>query len=105
VFLGVPVAVALACATVRAARRLAVRARPSVDEAFRLAAMGALAALLLSGQTRGEVGRIWIPVMPVFVVAALARPAEDRPSAADALLLAALLLPIDLLLALVWRFF
>ena len=105
VFLGVPVAVSLVWATVVAARRLAARAHPNADEAFRLAAMGALGALILSGQTRGEVGRIWIPVMPVFVVAALARPAEDRPSAADALLLAALLLPIDLLLALVWRFF
>ena len=105
VFLGLPVALSLVWATARAARRLAARARPTAEEAFRLAAMAALAALLLSGQTRGEVGRIWIPVMPVLLVAALARPAEERPGAADALLLAVLLVPIDLVLALVWRFF
>jgi hypothetical protein len=105
VFLGAPVAASLLVTTVRAARHVAARARPSADGAFRLAAVGALVALLLSGQTRGEVGRIWIPIMPVLLVAALARPAEDRPTAIDAAVLAALLVPIDLLLGVWWRFF
>src|SRR5262249_36204018 len=105
VFLGLPVAITLAWRTASAARRLASRARPVPDEAFRLAAVGALLALLVSGQTRGEVGRIWIPIMPVLLVAALARPEEKRPARADALELAVLLVAIDLAVALSWRFF
>ncbi|HUG53056.1 MAG TPA: hypothetical protein VMR21_05625 [Vicinamibacteria bacterium] len=109
VFVGLPVALALLWGTVAAARRLVAHASLGVEEAFRLGAVAALALLLLSGQTRGEVGRIWIPIMPLLLVAALARApragAEGGPSAATALLIAALLVPVDLALAAWWRFF
>jgi hypothetical protein len=63
----------------------------------------------VSGQTRGEVGRIWIPLMPVLLVAALARPArpgdDGAPSATSALLLAGTIAPTTIAVALWWRFF
>lgn len=108
VFLGVPVAASLVLAAARAARRLVAGAPLQPEEALRLGTLGALLVLLLSGQTRGEVGRIWIPVMPVLLVAALARPSADgdrAPSAASAVLLAAAIAPIPIALALWWRFF
>jgi hypothetical protein len=109
VFIGLPVAVSLVFAAVRSARRWVARARLQPDEAFRLGALAALLALLVSGQTRGEVGRIWIPVMPVLLVAALARPARDgkdgAPSAVSALLLAGTIAPTTIAVALWWKFF
>jgi hypothetical protein len=110
VFIGLPVAVSLVAAAVRSTRRLLARARLQPDEAFRLAALAALLVLLISGQTRGEVGRIWIPLMPVLLVAGLARSArrpddDEAPSAASALLLAASIAPITIAIALWWRFF
>jgi hypothetical protein len=109
IFIGLPVAVSLVAAAVRSTRRLLARARLQPDEAFRLAALAALLVLLVSGQTRGEVGRIWIPIMPVLLVAALARaprPDDDAvPSAASALLLAAAIAPTTIAIALWWRFF
>jgi hypothetical protein len=39
---------------------------------FALAAVGGVALLVLSGTTRGEVGRIWIPLMPLLLLAAAA---------------------------------
>jgi hypothetical protein len=109
IFIGLPVAVSLVAAAVRSTRRLLARARLQPDEAFRLAALATLLVLLVSGQTRGEVGRIWIPIMPVLLVAALARPArpddDTAPSAASALLLAAAIAPTAVAIALWWRFF
>jgi hypothetical protein len=79
------------------------------DEAFRLGALATLFVLLVSGQTRGEVGRIWIPIMPVLLVAALARPAHPEddfaPSTASVVLLAAAVAPATIAIALWWRFF
>jgi hypothetical protein len=109
VFIGLPVAVSLVSAAVRAARRLIGRARLQPDEAFRLGALVTLLALLVSGQTRGEVGRIWIPIMPMLLVAALARPApaddDGAPTAASALALAATIAPTTIAIALWWTFF
>jgi len=109
VFIGLPVAVSLVFAAARAARRGVARARLQPDEAFRLAALAALGVLLVSGQTRGEVGRIWIPIMPVLLVAALARPArpgdEGSPNAGSALLLAATIAPTTIAVAFWWKFF
>lgn len=62
----------------------------------------ALALLLLSGATRGEVGRLGIPLMPLLLVAALARP-PAAPSRAHALLLAVLLAAIDTALRVRWE--
>jgi hypothetical protein len=109
VFIGLPVAVSLVFAAVRAGRRWVGRARLQPDEAFRLGALAALVTLLAAGQTRGEVGRIWIPIMPVLLVAALARPARDgddgAPSAASALLLAETIAPVTVVIGLWWKFF
>jgi hypothetical protein len=109
VFIGLPVAASLAFAATRSLRRLAAGARLQPDEAFRLGALAALAVLLVSGQTRGEVGRIWIPIMPVLLVAALARPArrddDGSPSTASALLLAGTIAPATIAIAVWWRFF
>ena len=109
VFVGWPVAVSLVLATLRSARRLAARTALQPSEAFRLGAVAALLALVISGQARGEVGRIWIPIMPVLLVAALARarvPGDDTaPSAASAACLGAALAPITVAIALWWSFF
>jgi hypothetical protein len=57
--------------------------------------------------TRGEVGRLWIPIMPFLLVAALEQPpgADGAPSRGRALLLlvGALLLPLDLAIRAHWR--
>jgi hypothetical protein len=67
----------------------------------------ALAVLVLSGATRGEVGRIWIPLMPLLLVAAVARPSSAgepaRPSPADALWVGALLAVLDVALRIRWQ--
>jgi hypothetical protein len=109
VFIGLPVAASLVLASLRSARRLIARSRLKPDEAFRLGALVTLLALLLSGETRGEVGRIWIPLMPVLLVAALARPAhqgdDTAPSTSSALALAAAIAPTTIAIALWWRFF
>ena len=60
-----------------------------------------LAVLVLSGATRGEVGRIWIPLMPFVLVGALAE--KGSPSLRDAVLIGALLVAIDLALRIHWN--
>lgn len=109
VFLGLPVAASLLWAGARALRRTVEGARLQAAEAFAIAALATLALLLFSGQTRGEVGRIWIPIMPVLLVAALARPSIDgddsAPSAASAVWLAAALAAITIAIACRWSFF
>jgi hypothetical protein len=110
VFIGLPVAASLAAAgrSRRAPPRRRVRAcRRTRPSAWELSAT--LFLLLMSGQTRGEVGRIWIPIMPVLLVAALARPArpddDSAPNAASAVVLAAAVAPATIAIALWWRFF
>jgi hypothetical protein len=95
VFLGLPVAlVGLARLGEDAGLRTA-------DVRFALGASLGLALLLLSGTLRGESGRILVPLMPVLLAAALARP--GRPTRPEALLLGTLLLCIDFVLRLSWR--
>ncbi len=107
VFLGAPVAAALVVALVRARREAAGRLGAG---GFRLGAALGLALLVVSGQTRGEVGRLWIPIMPVLLVAALARPARteeadagDGPTAVEACVLAVLLAACCLVLRGCWK--
>lgn len=66
-FVGVPVAVLFA-----ARLRDAARSHQAADR-FTLAATVGLALLLLSGSVRGEVGRIWIPLMPLLLIPAAGR--------------------------------
>jgi hypothetical protein len=82
---------------------LAFRLRPS---RFARGVVAGVLLLLLTGATRGEVGRLWIPVMPLLLVGALAGPDDDRaaaaPSWADAVWLAVLLAALDLVLRIRW---
>jgi hypothetical protein len=110
-FLGVPLALGYGQAVLGALTRLRPAAGPSPMDPFRLATAAGLALLLLSGTVRGEVGRIWIPLMPLLVVATLAQPATTRdetatgPTTAEATLLAALLAALCLALRTWWRVF
>ncbi len=78
---------------------------------FRLATAAGLALLWLSGTVRGEVGRIWIPLMPLLLVATLAEPATSRgenatgPTVSEAILLAVLLAALCLALRTWWLVF
>jgi hypothetical protein len=96
-FVGVPVALAWAVRTARSARQ--TPREPS--DRLRLASALALAALLLSGQTRGEVGRIWLPLMPVFLVAALVRP--GGPTRGEAVVCGACLAALSVAMGVFWR--
>lgn len=108
IFLGLPLAILLALRTGRASlalRRHAGGVSPA--DRFVIAAAAGLALLLLSGVTRGEVGRIWIPLMPLLLVAALAgsrdgEKATAGPSSREALLLGVLLIPPSIVMRLYW---
>jgi hypothetical protein len=91
VFLGVPVAVLALARMVEA-----LRSGPPAHLADRFTAGVALGLVLLglSGSTRGEVGRIWIPLMPLLLIAALTRSGNEgdaAPTRAESLTLGALL--------------
>ena len=76
---GVPVAVLALCrAAADAAAVLRRRALRAAD-AFGLAIACGLAALVLSGLTRGEVGRLWIPLMPFALLLAFRPDEAERP--------------------------
>ncbi len=64
----------------------------------------ALALLVLSGATRGEVGRLWIPLMPLLLVAAVvsSRGETTGPSRSEALWLGGLLVVLDVVLRVRW---
>ena len=93
-FLGVPVAAAWLTRPVRAF----ISGSTEAPERMRRALALAVAALLLSGQTRGEVGRIWLPLMPVLLVAAL-----PRPTRGEALAVGAGVAVLTLVMAAFWQ--
>ncbi len=91
IFLGVPVAV-LALARVADALRSGPPTRR--PDRFTAGLTVGLVLLGLSGSTRGEVGRIWIPLMPLLLIAALTRSGREGdtgPTRAESLTLGALL--------------
>ncbi len=104
-FLGVPVAV-LALGRVTEAARATLDGRAEAPERFTAVLALGLGLLWLSGTTRGEVGRIWIPLMPVMLVAALARRGGEQgsagPSRSEAAVLGLLLAATSLALRLAW---
>jgi hypothetical protein len=95
-FLGFPVSAALVARTARSWPPTTPAARQ------RLATLAGLTLLLLSGATRGEVGRIWIPIMPFLLVAALAPAGREATSQREALVAGALLVPLLLVMRLCW---
>jgi hypothetical protein len=101
VFLGVPVAVLFAVATARSFRGLVRGAGLGPADRLRLAAASGTALLALSGAVRGEVGRIWIPLLPVLLAAAVTSEPEG-PSARGAALLAAGLAALTFAVGMRW---
>jgi hypothetical protein len=92
-FLGVPVTL-LGLARLRSALGGPHDGPAGAAPRMTLALAAGLGLLLLSGVTRGEVGRIWMPLMPLLLVSALARPAGVDGEAASPGLGPALLLGI-----------
>ena len=103
IFLGVPVAV------LALPRMVGVlRSGPPAGNCDRFAAGLAIGLVLLglSGSTRGEVGRIWIPLLPLLLIAALTRPGNQRdrgPTRVESLTLGALLAVSCAVLGVCWE--
>jgi hypothetical protein len=95
-FLGIPVALLASWRASSGLGRALSGSRPRPADRFVLVAVAGVLGLLLLGVTRGEVGRIWIPLMPLLLVGALAGMEDDEgdPSIVVAPLLAALTLAI-----------
>lgn len=99
-FLGVPVAVIGLLALSRTLRQAAGSGGGTPVERFRLAAFGGMAVLLALGVTRGEVGRLWIPLMPLVLVASLG--GDGRPGHGESLVLGAVLAAFTLVIGSYW---
>ena len=99
-FLGVPVAVAGLLLLPRRVRPPAPDTAWVPLDRFRLALFAGIAVLLALGVTRGEVGRIWIPLMPLLLVASLG--GRSEPSRTEALLQGALLAVLTLTIGSYW---
>jgi hypothetical protein len=102
-FLGVPVALAFAA---HLAGAFGPRGLPSWTPPTRwaLATMAVLALLFASGLVRGEVGRLFVPLMPLGLLAgALRLEEEPGPDSRTAAVLAMLLGALDVVMRLNWR--
>jgi hypothetical protein len=99
-FLGVPVATAGLMLMPQVVRRAAPDAARAPRDRFRLAVLAGVVILLALGVTRGEVGRIWIPLMPLLLVASLG--GHDAPDRKDALLQGTLLAALTLTIGSYW---
>jgi hypothetical protein len=95
-FLGVPVAVTGMWATVASRREPTSGALAR----YRWAVFGGVAALLLAGVTRGEVGRLWIPLMPLLLVAIVRE--DEGLDRKDSLVYGALLAALTLTMGSYW---
>jgi hypothetical protein len=105
VFVGAPVAVAWLLQTAGAAAA-SLRGHARAVDRVRLAVATGLALLVLSGQARGEVGRIWIPLMPFLLLTALAASEDespDRPGAGEAALIAVLAAASTVAMRIAWH--
>lgn len=85
VFVGFPVAVVFVWRVARSARDLVSRRSPGIDCGLAsVVAAGGLLLLDLSGTVRGEVGRLWLPLMPLVLTTALMPPTPAGPGERDA---------------------
>jgi hypothetical protein len=98
-FAGLPVAL-LAAWTAAASRR--GTSPPTSLDRFRIALFGGLVALVLLGVTRGEAGRLWVPLVPLVLLAS-ARD-DESPTALGALAPAAIAAAFSLAIASCWSF-
>ena len=78
-FLGVPVAAGGLLALARSVRRRDAGAGTASLDRFRRVVFGGVAVVLVLGVTRGEVGRLWIPLMPLLLVASAGGPDAPGP--------------------------
>jgi hypothetical protein len=99
IFLGVPVAVTGLLLLLETHRRPRGSTMAPIDR-FRLAMFGGVAFLLVLGVTRGEVGRLWIPMMPLLLVSSLG--GSEAPDRKEAMLLGALLAALTLAIGSYW---
>ena len=98
-FLGLPVAVTGLLVLAGTARHVADGGATPITR-FRLVTFAGMAALLALGVTRGEVGRLWIPLMPLVLVASLA--AGNAPGRRESLVHATLLAAFTLAMGSYW---
>jgi hypothetical protein len=99
-FLGVPVAVTGLLLLPGTARHVASGDADTPITRFRLVTLAGVAALVALGVTRGEVGRIWIPLMPLVLVASLG--ADGAPDRRESLVHGALLAAFTLVIGSYW---
>ena len=99
--LGVPVASLAVAGSWRAARGRLTGRRTEPAAAFGLVALVAIVALVVAGVARGEVGRIWIPLMPLVLIAASSGP--ERDGAGETVFVGLLTALSTLALAAAWR--
>lgn len=113
VFVGFPLACLTAVGAVAAARRLFTGGGGAVDTPmlrFNVATVAAILALDLTGTVRGEVGRIWIPLMPFVLVSSFVRPSSDGgsppgergPSVRETLVVGVMLMVCSVVLRIRW---
>jgi hypothetical protein len=99
-FLGVPVAVTGLLLLPRTVGHAAGGAAGTPIARFGLVGFAGVAGLLALGVTRGEVGRLWIPLMPLLLVASLGGP--DAPDRRESLVHATLLAALTLAMGGYW---
>jgi hypothetical protein len=104
VFVGSPLVVALAAQLASSASAARRGTRPVPPARLAAGVVIGLALLFGSGVVRGEVGRLLVPLMPLVLVAAVARLDEEPgPDAGTAASLGVLLMVLDAALRLNWR--
>jgi hypothetical protein len=101
VLFGVPLACLAVAGAYRAARERLARRRAEPAAAFGLVVVAATFALVATGVARGEVGRIWIPLMPLALVAPACE--LDRGGAGETTLVGLLTALSTLVVAAAWR--
>ena len=77
-FAGLPVAL-VALGRARESLRRAGRRRSDPLDRFRIVTLAGIALLVASGLTRGEVGRIWIPLVPLLLLASATTDEDASP--------------------------
>lgn len=101
-FAGLPVAVVALWRARGAVGRAREGGRADPLDRFRIATVAGLLLLVASGLTRGEVGRIWIPLVPLVLLASAE--AEENPRIAGRLLPPVLAAAFTLAIGRYWSF-